>query len=246
MKKLRGRNGCHKRGFPARRKVLLADIAIYWSLVISRRHWTLFRLQKDKNSRLISTKMRNIVTMLGLIIFMVNLPQITSFTPFPPSSLSCCCLLTCRSLSWLCLSRMRTRSCSSSTVPWSRSFSSIMALRRCSSSRFLSVSILICRGKRGGVRPCTFQGAERREIAFPREETAKSKSMHGGILYLYERNCMYVCGLKLRKALKRISSFPWLHGQLQRGWVRIATKPGRRQKCPHGLSGDQPCPPLVP
>lgn len=35
-----------------------------------------------------------------------------------------------------------------------------------------------------------------------RNETAKSKSMNTRILYLYERNCTSVCGLKLRKVLK--------------------------------------------
>lgn len=121
------------------------------------------------------------------------LPQTMSFTPFAPSSLSHRCLLTCRSLSWLCLSKMRTRSCSSSTVPWSRSFSSIMALRRCSSSRFLSVSILICGGKRGGVGPCTSQGAERREITFPREKwnSKKQKYEHTYSVPVWEK--LYVC-----------------------------------------------------
>lgn len=118
-----------------------------------------------------------------LIIFLVNFNLnhifylISNFFPAP------CCLLTCKSLSWLCLSRMRTRSCSSSTVPWSKSFSSIMALRRCSSSRFLSVSILICGGKRGGVGPHAFQR---------KNETAKSNIQHVNILYLYERTCISV------------------------------------------------------
>lgn len=60
---------------------------------------------------------------------------------------------TCRSLSWLCLSRISTRSCSSSTVPWSRSFSSKVALSRCSNSRFRSDSILIWKDREplGGV-----------------------------------------------------------------------------------------------
>jgi len=113
-----------------------------------------------------------------LIIFLVNFTPDHIFYSISPSSLSRRCLLTCRSLSWLCLSRMRTRSCSSSTVPWSRSFSSITALRRCSSSRFLSVSILICGGKRSGVGLLTFQGAERREITFPSDKRNSRKQKY--------------------------------------------------------------------
>lgn len=68
---------------------------------------------------------------------------------------------TCRSLSWPCRSRISTRSCSSSTVPWSRSFSSKVALRRCSSSRFRSDSILICKGRAGvGVGVWSYTQAE--------------------------------------------------------------------------------------
>lgn len=46
-------------------------------------------------------------------------------------------------MSWPCRSRTSTRSCSSSTVPCSRSFSCKVALSRSSSSRFRSDSILI-------------------------------------------------------------------------------------------------------
>lgn len=67
-------------------------------------------------------------------------------TPHPPDTHLGTTVLTCMSFSWLWCSKINTRSWSSSTVPWRRLFSSTMALRRCSSSCFLSVSILIWKG----------------------------------------------------------------------------------------------------
>lgn len=141
------------------------------------------------------------------------LPQIMTFTASSQSLPVS--LLTCRSLSWLCLSRMRTRSCSSSTVPWRRSFSSIMALRRCSSSRFLSVSILICRAKRGPVRLCRDQ---RREAPHSKErnETAKSRRMYTDVLYLCERNYLCVC-FKAQESFERKQLLPQTAGAAPKG-----------------------------
>lgn len=172
------------------------------------------------------------------IIFLDNFSPnyiFDAISPFICSSFSYCCLLTCRSLSWLCLSRMRTRSCSSSTVPWSRSFSSIMALRRCSSSRFLSVSILICRGMRAGVGPHAFQEVQRREITFPWEKWNRKNQkvcMHVYRTCVCERKCISVCGLTLRKDLNGYS-FPTLQRQFQRVSLCIG-RPRSWQKCPKG------------